>query len=578
MSAPALVVNSVNATVNISNAAPAPAEASSVATAVPVAAAAEVPKRKRANGMGCVHQVPHTGKWIGKYWDVSQRHGKRAKKLHTKCFDTEAEAEKALEALVASTEAKKAAKLHELAQQRDHTRDLPLRPVNAADAEPHTAYYGAKLYKEKGAEAKEFVPERYVRESDGPGKFKMAPCCRHGIGALNACTKEVKSGGDRPNCIVHGGGPRCAVEGAHLPEIDEKGYAPYAKYVLTEKCALNGFPQPELIGTRCCMGCLKRYDPTHEAVRVLVHKEHLMVAGIVEELHARGRGDLVDQLRHDCAAGPSRRRADLALRPSPRFLIDNEIDEHQHKDRETSCERRKLAGHLADHGAPAYTDEEGKLWDPPHPSDEALEALRGTPSDTPAIERLRLARKRATQRVLRDYAAARRGLGDGEVLAPKLHVFRTNVDEFVASDGTKVGALFHSTGDKALDAVMRLKPTKAYAPAIRRVVDRMIALCDAHFDDAWFEARPELHVEYFRYDGCARDGTDPNGAVAAAHAALDPNAAHAPPPAATARVDAIKAAAVARKRKKANDVGPSVSTSAAVAALRWDSDDDDNDW
>jgi hypothetical protein len=36
------------------------------------------------------------------------------------------------------------------------------------------------------------------------------------------------------------------------------------------------------------------------------------------------------------------------------------------------------------------------------------------------------------------------------------------------------------------------------------------------------------------------------------------------------------AAAVARKRKKANDVGPLVSTSAAaVVALRWDSDDDE---
>ena len=576
MAAPASVVNATTANVTINNyaAAPAPAEASSVATAVPVAAAAAAPKRRRANGTGGVLQVPHTGKWYGRYPDVSQRHGKRAKKLYTKCFDTAAEAEKALDALVASTEAKKAAKLHELAQQRDHTRDLPLFPSNAADAEPRTAYYGAKLYKERSAEVKEFVPERYVRGSAGPGKFRMNACCRHGIGALHACTKVVFGGGDRPNCIAHGGGPRCAVEGAHLPEIDEKGYAPLAEHVLTEKCVFNGFAKPEWAGTRCCMGCLKRLEPTHEAVRVLVHKEHLMVAGIVEELHARGRGDLVGRLVHDCAAGPSRRRADLALRPSPRFLLDNEIDEHQHKDRETSCERRKLAGHMADHGAPAFTEEEGKLWGPPHPSDEDLDALRGTARDTPAMERLRLARKRATQRVLRDYAAARRGLGEGEVLAPKLHVFRTNVDEFVAFDGTKVGALFHSTGDKALDAVMRLKPTKAFAPAIKRIVDRLIALCDAQADDAWFEARPELHVEYFRYDGCARDGTDPNGAVAAAHAALDPNAAHAPSPAATARMHAIKAAAVARKRKKATDVGPSVSTSAAVAALRWDSDVD----
>ena len=122
--------------------------------------------------------------------------------------------------------------------------------------------------------------------------------------------------------------------------------------------------------------------------------------------------------------------------------------------------------------------------------------------------------------MLRDYAVANRGLGEGEVLAPKLHVLRANCDGFVAADGTKVGALFYSTGDKALDAAMRLKPTKAFAPAVARIADRLVALCDAQADDAWFEARPELTVEYARYDGCARDGADLNGVVAAAHADL----------------------------------------------------------
>ena len=331
--------------------------------------------------------------------------------------------------------------------------------------------------------------------------------------------------------------------------------------MLSEQCVFNGFSKPEWAGTRCCMGCLQRLEPTHEAVKVHVRKEDLMVAGIAAELHARGRGDLVGKLVHDCAAGPSRRRADLALRPSNRFLLDYENDEDQHKDRATSCERRKLAGHLADHGAPAYTDAEGKLWDAPHPSDAELEALRGTARDTPALERLRLDRKRATQRVLRDYAVANARLGEGEVLAPKLHVLRANCDGFVAADGTKVGALFYSTGDKALDAAMRLKPTKAYAPSVARLADRMIALCDAQADDAWFEARPELTVEYDRYDGCARDGADPNGAVAAAHAGRDPNEAHAAraTPSTTARVDAIKATT---KKRKAAAAGPSAGPSA----------------
>ena len=37
----------------------------------------------------------------------------------------------------------------------------------------------------------------------------MVPCCRNGIGTLHACTKKVRLDGERPNCIVHGGGPRC---------------------------------------------------------------------------------------------------------------------------------------------------------------------------------------------------------------------------------------------------------------------------------------------------------------------------------------------------------------------------------
>ena len=178
--------------------------------------------------------------------------------------------------------------------------------------------------------------------------------------------------------------------------------------------------------------------------------------------------------------------------------------------------------------------------------------------------------------MLRAYAAAMRGLAEGEVLAPKLHVLRINPDAFVADDGTKVGALFYTTGDKAKDAQLRLRPTKAFKAAIKRLVDRLIALCDAQADDAWFAARPELTVEYFRYDGCARDGTDPNGAVAAAHAARKADAADdaAPPPAAAAaRKAALKAAAVSRKRKAAAATAAPAGPSTAGPSSA-DADDD----
>ena len=278
-----------------------------------------------------------------------------------------------------------------------------------------------------------------------------------------------------------------------------------------------------------------------------------MVAGIAEALHARGRGDLVGKLVHDCAAGPSRRRADLALRPSTRFLLDYENDEDQHM----STARRAASGASSratwrTTARPRTPTRRASCGTRRTRATLELEALRGTARDTPALERLRLDRRRATQRVLRDYAVAKRGLGEGEVLAPKLHVFRGNCDGFVAADGTKVGALFYSTGDKALDAAMRLKPTKAFAPAVARIADRLIALCDAQADDAWFEARPELTVEYARYDGCARDGADPNGAVAAAHAGRDPHAdAARATPSTAARLDAVKAATKAAKVAKA---------------------------
>jgi len=402
----------------------------------------------------------------------------------------------------AAVEAKREARRPELAQMCEE-QGIEEGPADATDAALGTRYAVLNFHED-------YKPHVVVRSGD-----QWTRAC-----AVRGCTHMAIRANGTPNthCIGHGGGPRCAVEGMHWPEIDEQGFAPWAGHVLSDECALNGVPKPEWAGTRCCMGCLQRLEPTHAAVKVHVRKEDLMVAGIAAELHARGRGDLVGKLVHDCAAGPSRRRADLALRPSNRFLIDFENDEEQHKDRTTSCERRKLAGHLADHGAPAYTEAEGRLWD--GPSDAELEALRGTARDTPALERLRLDRKRATQRVLRDYAVARRGLSEGEVLAPKLHVLRSNCDGFVAADGTKVGALFYSTGDKALDAAMRLKPTKAFAPAVARIADRLVALCDAQADDAWFEARPELTVEYARYDGCARDGADLNGVVAAAHADL----------------------------------------------------------
>ena len=378
-------------------------------------------------------------------------------------------------------------------------------PPDAKTADPKTRY--AVLNKQD-----DWKPHVVVRKGNGWQK-----AC-----AIRECPKMVMNGPGTPNthCRTHGGGHRCAVPGAHYTEEDEaRGFAPWAGYTLSENASMNNYPKPEWVGMRTCMDCLRRLDPTHIAVKVHVQKEHLVISAIAQLMHERGQSALVLKLVNDCASGPSRRRADLSLRVSERFLLDFENDEHQHKERTTSCERKKLAGYLADHGAPAYTDAEGKLWDPPHPTDEALDLLEGTPGDTPAMDRLRMDRKRATQRVLRDYAAAKRGLDRGEVIAPKLHVVRFNCDAFVSADGTKRGGLFASADATATDDVIKLKPTKAFAPAIKAAVDRLLELCALEADDDWFESRPEMSVEYFRYDGCTSSGTDPEGAVAKRHAA-----------------------------------------------------------
>ena len=169
---------------------------------------------------GPVLQSKHDGvlwnkeirKWRGLVCDPTQRVGKRSKTLHTKYLDDEDACFAAVQALRAEVEARKAIVLHELAQQCEYTRDLPLRPTNAADAQPKTAYYGAAVYAAKGAAVKEFRPTRYVRTSNGAQGFVFTACCQHGIGSAEACTNVAIAnfnGGEKTMCAQHGGKVRC---------------------------------------------------------------------------------------------------------------------------------------------------------------------------------------------------------------------------------------------------------------------------------------------------------------------------------------------------------------------------------
>lgn len=326
-------------------------------------------------------------------------------------------------------------------------------------------------------------------------------------------------------CITHGGGPRCEASGVHA--LDD--LKPHAKYTFSEAVStrIGGttHPKPEWVGKPACMLCLKRLDPTNIGVKVQIDKEELVMDGIANECYSRGRADLVsleDGMVHDCATGASRRRADLRLLPNcGRLVTLLENDEGQHKDRSTSCEHAKLAGHLVDAGLPGYTKTEDALWDDALPSDAALEALEETADDTPTMARLRANRKAATARVLKsvNLATKHRSCDASTAHEIKLLCVRFNCDGFVAADGTKIGGLFTDSDVTDDSQALTRKPTELFAPAIRRLVDRLVAIEALEKDDDWFNSLKTWNVEYLRYDGCARDGSDPGGAVAKAHAA-----------------------------------------------------------
>jgi len=361
--------------------------------------------------------------------------------------------------------------------------------------------------------------------SFSPGKDQFSCCTAPKEDALCLMTAVSNETFGSTRCITHGGGKRCEASGVHA--LDD--LKPHAKYTFSEAVStrIGGttHPKPEWAGKPACMLCLKRLDPTNIGVKVQIDKEELVMDGIANECYSRGRGDLVSLehgMVHDCATGASRRRADLRLLPNcGRLVLLMENDEGQHKDRSTSCEHAKLAGHLVDAGLPGYTKTEDALWDDALPSDAALEALEETADDTPTVARLRANRKAATARVLKSVnrATKHRSCDASTAHEIKLLCVRFNCDGFVAADGTKIGGLFTDSDVTDDSQALTRKPTELFAPAIRRLVDRLVAIEALEKDDDWFNSLKTWSVEYLRYDGCARDGSDPGGAVAKAHAA-----------------------------------------------------------
>ena len=161
-------------------------------------------------------------KWRGYVHDRSVRIGKRAKTIHLGRFVDERACAAAVAAKQAQIDAANAQKLHAMAQELEHTRNLPLRPANPAEAEPDTAYYGERVKGAKGSESKAFGPQRLVRKAakSKPGGFDFVPCCIATLDSGAPCTTSASK--DRKHCKRHGGGFK-------VGEATGKGYCTHCK-------------------------------------------------------------------------------------------------------------------------------------------------------------------------------------------------------------------------------------------------------------------------------------------------------------------------------------------------------------
>ena len=193
------------------------------------------------------------GKWRGYVYDRSVRNGTKPKEIHVGFFVDEQACAEATAAKRAEVEAAISKKLHAMAQQLEHTRGLPLRPTNAVDAEPETAYYGEKKrYSGKGG-PKEFGPQRLVRSANKSKSsgFELVACCRAFLDSGAPCTTLASH--DRKHCNAHGGGFK----------VGEARGAQWCTHCKTTSLAPKR--QPQHGGNGVCPTCENRLKAEAEA-------------------------------------------------------------------------------------------------------------------------------------------------------------------------------------------------------------------------------------------------------------------------------------------------------------------------
>ena len=297
-----------------------------------------------------------TGKWRGQVQDRSVRNGKEAKKIHVGLFADEQACADATTAKQAEVDAVNAQKLHAMAQEVEHTRDLPLRPARAADAAPETAYYGEKRLSDKKGEPKEFVPTRLVRMTDKskPGGFDFFPCCRAFLDSGAPCTSMAKH--DGKHCNRHGGGFRVGegrgntvcthckttyIGAKRQPQHGGNGLCPTCEAQLKAEADANGFEGP---------------------LKSLRWEKHTLNLLLPLLTYADGTPFPPDQLDERKGGGfgtsstkKRRRECDTTTNRFPDglwvlrdednrivLLVIIEVDEDSHRDRDPECESGKV--------------------------------------------------------------------------------------------------------------------------------------------------------------------------------------------------------------------------------------------
>ena len=324
-------------------------------------------------------------KWVGIARDRSVRVGKHPKQIRVGFFADERACAEAVAAKQAEVDASIAAKLHAMAQELPHTRGLPPKPANPADAEPHTAYYGEKLHGTKG-EAKVFEPQRYVRAAakSMPGGFTYRECCHANLDSGAPCTTLASTRSGSVFCHVHGGGPKagegplssyCSV--CRTMRLDPKrklrndgnGMCPTCEAHRTAEAAANGATTPIKANERWEEVVFKQLLP------LITYADGTPFPP--DQRDARKGGGIgtpkTQKRRRECDTTTNRFPDCLWVVRDERaravLVVIVEVDEHSHSNRDPECEtgklddtfqslQDKLAKEGAAHGAVARHDAE----------------------------------------------------------------------------------------------------------------------------------------------------------------------------------------------------------------------------